>query len=83
MTDIDFNGEEAIQSSLWEGWRKNTQTNLNRFGEDYLTWVSELPMDIHRGRALQTLGHEAKATHPHLAERAIALMAEQRKELSK
>ncbi len=64
MKDINYEGEEDIQKSLWEGWRKNTGSNLDRFGENYISWVMALPDGIHKGRALQTLAHEGEVRYP-------------------
>ena len=74
ISSLDTGGDDAMASALHEAWKSKTESNLERFGEDYLEWVKALPAGQNRTWAIECLRDAAKNSHPRVSRAAAELL---------
>lgn len=74
ISQFDSGGDTKMDAALWDAWKAKSQSNLRRFGEDYLEWVKALPEGRNRTWALESLQEAAKNSNPRVFRAAAELL---------
>lgn len=74
ISQFDSGGDPKMDAALWDAWKTKSQSNLKRFGEDYLEWVKALPEGRNRTWAIESLQEAAKNSNPRVFRAAAELL---------
>ena len=74
VSSVSCEGDGAKETALKSAWRNKASENLERFGEDYLTWAKALPEGKNRAWALESIQQASKAKYPWINQEVTNLL---------